>query len=125
MGRGQKAYTYNWVRKRITDTQNDRFPRSLVLLLKEAIDIEGQFARGNVYEPVLRPRALINALPLVSAQRVDEIRNEYPEFNEELNRLKGERSPLSIEQLAEIWRKEGKELKSLISDMIEAGIMQE
>lgn len=125
MGRGQKAYTYNWVRKRITDTQNDRFPRSLVLLLKEAIDIEGQFARGNVYETVLRPRALINALPLVSAQRVDEIRNEYPEFNEEVNRLKGERSPLSIERLAEIWGKQGKELKNIILNMIEAGIIQQ
>jgi hypothetical protein len=125
MGRGRKAYTYNWVRKRITDTQNDRFPRSLVELLKQAIKIEGQFNKANPYETVLRPRSLINALPDVSALRVAEVRNEYPEFNEELNKLKDERSPISANRLSEIWDKQGKELNTLISDMIKAGIMRE
>lgn len=125
MGRGRKAYTYNWVRKRITDTQNDRFPRSLVELLKQAIKIEEGSTRANPYETVLRPRSLINALSDVSALRVDEVRNEYPEFNEELNKLKDERSPISADRLSEIWSKQGKDLNTLISDIIKAGIMRE
>ena len=73
----------------------------------------------------MRPRSLINALPDVSALRVNEVRNEYPEFNQELNKLKDERSPISANRLSEIWSKQGKELNTLISDIIKAGIMRE
>ena len=40
MGRGNKAYTHNWIRNRITDTQDNRFPRSLILLLQKAVELE-------------------------------------------------------------------------------------
>lgn len=125
MGRGRKAYTYNWVRTRITDTQGDRFPRSLVLLLKEAIDGERNFDRPNPYESVLRPRVLIDALPNVSKQRVDEVRNEYPEFQAELDKLRNERSPVAEDRLGQIWGKQDKELTNLITSVIETGILQE
>ena len=68
---------------------------------------------------------MINALPDVSALRVAEVRNEYPEFNEELNQLKDERSPISANRLSEIWGKQDKDLHTLISDIIKAGIMRE
>lgn len=125
MGRGNKAYTYNWVRNRITDSQDNRFPRSLIVLLHRAVEREKTYAERNPYETVLRPRALIESLPSVSEQRVDEVRNEYPEFDPYLTKLKNERSPISLEHLSEIWGIQGADLNTLVSGMKNAGILQE
>lgn len=96
MGSGNKAYTYNWVRTRIADGQKNCFPRSLILLLEEAVKIEKGFSTEYSLEITLRPKALINAFPSVSQQRVAEVRNEYPELEKLLERLQGERSPILI-----------------------------
>lgn len=125
MGRVNKAYTYNWVRNRISDNKNNRFPRSLIQLLQRAIDIEKGTAERNPYEAVLRPRSLIEALPDVSEQRVAEVRNEYPEFAEFLDRLSGERSPIALDRLKNIWNQDSDALKLLIQRMVDAGILQE
>ncbi len=103
MGRTKKAYTYNWVRTRIADGQKNCFPRSLILLLQEAVKREKYFSTEYSSEIVLRPKALIDAFPYVSQQRVDEVRNEYPELVEYLNKLQNERSPIDENRLSEIW----------------------
>jgi hypothetical protein len=125
MGRTKKAYTYNWVRTRIADGQKNCFPRSLVLLLQEAVKAEKNFLTESEYSPeiVLRPNALIQALPSVSAQRVDEVRNEYPELEDYLTKLQGERSPIDETRLAEIWGEKDRKLTELIREMVEAGIL--
>ncbi|MBD2292991.1 AAA family ATPase [Anabaena sphaerica FACHB-251] len=124
MGSGNKAYTYNWVRTRIADGQKNCFPRSLILLLEEAVKIEKRFSE-HVSEITLRPKALINAFPNVSQQRVAEVRNEYPELKNFLDRLQGERSPIDENRLAEIWKVQDGELALHIKDMVEAGILTE
>lgn len=125
MGRTKKAYTYNWVRTRIADEQKNCFPRSLVLLLQEAVKCEKDFSTEYSSEIVLRPKALIDAFPYVSEQRVDEVRNEYPELEKYLNRLQGERSPIDENRLAEIWDIKDGELALRIKDMVDAGIFTE
>ncbi len=125
MGRTKKAYTYNWVRTRIADGQKNCFPRSLILLLKEAVKVEKDFSTEYSPEIILRPKALIDAFPYVSEQRVDEVRNEYPELEEYLNRLQGERSPIDANRLAEIWNVTDSELAFRIKDMVDAGIFTE
>ncbi len=125
MGRGNKAYTYNWVRNRISDSKNNRFPRSLIQLLQQAIAIEKRTSERNPYDAIIRPRALIEALPFVSEQRVAEVRNEYPEFADLLDKLSGERSPIALDRLTRIWNKSVNELTPLLGEMIEAGILQE
>ena len=125
MGRTKKAYTYNWVRTRIADGQKNCFPRSLILLLKEAVKLEKGFSTEYSPEIILRPKALIDAFPYVSEQRVDEVRNEYPELEEYLNRLQGERSPIDANRLAEIWNVTDSELALRIKDMVDAGIFTE
>ncbi|HLI07825.1 MAG TPA: hypothetical protein VKV40_14740 [Ktedonobacteraceae bacterium] len=127
MGREKKAFTYNWVRNRISDSRNNRFPRSLIQLLQKAVNLEKVFVDRNTYDAVLRPRALIEALPFASEQRVAEVRNEYPEFDNLLDKLEGDRSPIALEHLGEIWgldRDSGR-LKVLVASMVEAGILQE
>lgn len=125
MGRTKKAYTYNWVRTRIADGQKNCFPRSLVLLLQEAVKGEKNFSTEYSSEIVLRPKALIEALPYVSDQRVEEVRNEYPELEEYLTKLQGERSPIDETRLAEIWDVKDTKLAELIREMVDAGILTE
>jgi hypothetical protein len=125
MGSGNKAYTYNWVRTRIADGQKNCFPRSLILLLEEAVKIEKGFSTEYSLEITLRPKALINAFPSVSQQRVAEVRNEYPELEKLLERLQGERSPINEDTLSEIWNLSGSELSLRIQDMVDAGIFTE
>ncbi len=124
MGRGKAAYTYNWVRKRTADSQENRFPRSLILLLEEAIKIEKDYST-EYYERILRPRALIDAFPEVSKQRVAEVRNEYPELVELLDKLQEQRSPIDETQLERIWNMEDSNLTLQIRSMIDAGIFKE
>jgi len=125
MGRGRKAFAYNWVRTRIADSNENCFPRSLVLLLEEAVRNEKNFSTEYSSEIVLRPKSLIDAFPAVSEQRVDEVRNEYPELEEPLNRLQGERSPIDEARLSDIWNFQDGELSLRIKEMVEAGILKE
>jgi hypothetical protein len=125
MGRSRKAYTYNWVRNRISDSKNNRFPRSLIQLLQRAVEIEKQTVERNPYETVLRPRTLIEALPFVSEERVAEVRNEYPEFADFLDKLSGQRSPIALDRLGQLWHQNSDKLNSLITGLIEAGVLQE
>lgn len=121
----KKAYTYNWIRTRITDSQDNSFPRSLILLLEEAIKREKRYAIENISGAIIRPRALTDALPYVSKQRVDEVRNEYPEFEEYLDKLRDRRSPIDAVQLSTAWGKTDNELDSLVKNMVEAGILEQ
>ncbi len=125
MGSGNKSYIYNWVRKRTADSQDHSFPRSLILLLEEAVKIEKRNSKEYTDERILRPKSLIDALPEVSKQRVDEVRNEYAELGQLLDQLQGERSPIDENQLTKIWKIEGTELTTRLKEMIDAGIFKE
>ena len=125
MGGERKAYTYNWIRTRIADSNGNCFPRSLILLLEEAVNREKDFSTEYRSDIALRPKALISAFPYVSEQRVDEVRNEYRELEAALNRLQGERSPADENRLSEIWQLQDGDLSSRIKEMVEAGILKE
>ena len=124
MGRKNKAYTYNWVKKRIGDYKENRFPRSLILLLQCAVENEKAAYDRNPYEAILRPRSLIEALPKVSEERVNEVYNEYPELVVYLEKLADERSPIDGERLKAIWQVDSIRLKELVTSMTAAGILQ-
>ena len=123
MGSGKKAYTYNWVRTRIADSNDNCFPRSLILLLEEATRKEKDFSTEYKPNIVLRPKALIDAFSYVSKQRVEEVRNEYPELETPLEKLNNERSPIDENRLTEIW--ETQDDTQLIKEMLDAGILKE
>lgn len=103
MGKGQKTYSYNWVRTRISDARGDAFPRSLGLLLETAIQRESRYAQPYSDESLIRPRALIDSIDDVSAQRVAEVMAEYPDLQAELEALRDERSPIEASRLCQLW----------------------
>ncbi len=55
---------------------------------------------------------------------MEEIKDEYPRFDEYLKKLDGQRSPIEHSQLAGIWGIEGAELEELTKEMVEAGILE-
>ncbi len=87
--------------------------------------MEKEFSTEYVSEIILRPKALINAFPRVSEQRVNEVRNEYPELEIFLERLQSERSPIDENRLAEIWKLGDSDLIPHIKNMVDAGILTE
>jgi hypothetical protein len=125
MGGAHKANTYNWVRIRVGDSKKNLFPRSLIQLLQKAVEIEKETSERNPSEAILRPSSLIDALPFASAQRVADVRNEYHEYADFLDKLSGERSPISLDRLGRIWNRDGNELSRLIVNIIGAGVLQE
>ncbi len=57
---------------------------------------------------------------------VDEVRNEYPEFVEYLDKLRDRRSPIDRAQLALAWPEQNSsELDSLVKGMVDAGILEQ
>lgn len=120
----KKVYTKNWIKTRITDSQKNSFPRSLVIFLQKAIEYEKNNPSSSSNDSIIRPRALIEALRHVSGQRVEELLNEYPEFSDYLDKLKNERSPIDAYRLSELWGITGKEIENQINAMVLAGIFE-
>lgn len=121
-----------WIRTRMSDGNGNSFPRSIILLLQEAVEHERSYneqsntdAEQATYRVILRPKALTESLRFVSERRVEEVRDEYPELADYLDTLKGERSPIDQERLQELWKKSDAKLKDVIEEMKQAGILQE
>jgi len=117
---GQRVY--RWVLNRIVDSQENWFPRSLILLVVKALEIENR--KGHLEsERILQSDSLKEAVREVSMERVAALQEEYPELVSASRALDGKRSPLSKETLAEIWR-DSEDLDALIETFILAGIFE-
>lgn len=125
MGRGSKMYTFDWILNRLRDSNGNHFPDDLLQLLQSAIHYEQSYTDDNQAEAILRPQALIDALPSVSERRVTQIRAAYPEFAQLFDKLANEYSPITSNRLAVIWNIKGSSLESFISDLSEIGILRE
>jgi hypothetical protein len=97
----------------------------LLQLLEIAVESEKRTAQQSSSGTILHSKALVEALPLVSQQRVIEIRHTYPEFVHLLDKLRGERLPIALDRLGRIWQKDGDELKAVVTRMMHAGILKE
>ncbi len=126
MGGGRSAYTYRWVLGRITDTQKNSFPRSLVQLLKYALEEEKKQPGMPVSAAsLIRPKTLTRALPEVSKQRVQALGEEYPDVPAWLSVLEGARSPISTEELQKRWNVQDEaELQNRITTLKHAGVFE-
>lgn len=83
MGKGNKAYTYNWVSYRLSDTNDNIVPRSILKLFSVSAQREIEFLESDVatnFAKIIRPRSLEDALNEVSEDRLEDLAEEYPEF---------------------------------------------
>ncbi|MFO0711313.1 MAG: hypothetical protein U0353_15800 [Sandaracinus sp.] len=88
MGSGaKKGYTHRWIPARLKDAGGRVAPRSILRLI-------GYAAKGALREPpgggpLMHPTSLVGAMPDVSRDRVNELREEYS-FVDRLSNLDGE-----------------------------------
>ena len=99
---GKNALSRNWILRRLKDAKEAIFPRDLVCLLQEAI--KGESDRLNEQRrtsetSVISREALSNALAPTSHQRVQALREEYPELVPLLDALAGLSSQVPLEDL--------------------------
>ena len=123
MGAGKAAYTYRWVLRRITDGRGSRFPRSLVLLLSQALEQERQ-NRQSPGKSILKPRSLVAAMDAVSMSRVQEVKEEYPELQTALEALRDSSSPMDKPGLDQVLAGFDRPPEEIIEQMLKAGILE-
>ncbi|MGH3870297.1 MAG: ParA family protein [Pseudonocardiaceae bacterium] len=100
---GKTTFTRNWVWNRLADGQGDHGPRSLSQLFHEAVAWEKAEELRNQYSrSIVRPRALVPSLDVVSDEALQALVEEFPELEttvEALRRLG--RTPVDARDLTE------------------------
>lgn len=129
MGKGNKAYTYNWISYRLSDTNNNIVPRSILKLFSLAAKNElGEGKRDTT--KLITPKALENSVNAVSEDRVTDMGEEYPEYRKMFSDLKNFCPTFPVEEdvlkegLKQCGLEEG-ELKTNIDKLKDIGILKE
>lgn len=132
MGKGNKAYTYNWIIYRLADTNNKIVPRSIIKLFSAAArqELDEIDAGSREGSKIIRPRSLENSMEEVSEDRMTDMSEEYTEYQQIFSNLKNYCSifPTDEETLYSALIKCGiKEanLKTVIDHLIDIGILKE
>jgi len=116
--KGKNAFAARWVYSRMTDAKGNTYPRSLTVLLQKARDheLEGQNdSKAIPSNRLLSPPAMQAGLEAASAERVDALKNEYPNlkrFLEDIQDNQSLRSQFTIQELKKVWKKTSEELYS-------------
>ena len=99
---GKNSLSRNWLLRRLADARGVIYPRDLICLLREALGKESERiaegARVSEYAVVSR-ESLSKALAPTSIQRVDSVREEYPELRDVLERMRGMDATGKLEDL--------------------------
>ncbi|MCI9533387.1 MAG: AAA family ATPase [Lachnospiraceae bacterium] len=132
MGKGNKAYTYNWIVYRLGDTNNKIVPRSIIKLFSVAArheldEMEGENKEGR---KIFKPRSLENSIEEVSEDRITDMSEEYAEYQTIFSQLKNYCStfPADEQTLYSALKKCGmkeENLKTVIDHFIEIGVLKE
>lgn len=132
MGKGNKAYTYNWIFYRLRDTNDKIVPRSIIKLFSTAARHElSDIDTGNKNGiEILKPRALENSVKEVSIDRVTDMGEEYQEYKQIFTNLGNfcRTFPADEEVLDHALVMCGikeNHLKTVINHLIEIGVFKE
>ena len=129
MGKGNKAYTYNWISYRLSDTNNNIVPRSILKLFSLAAKNELEEGKKDTTK-LITPKSLENSVNAVSEDRVTDMGEEYPEYRKIFTDLRNFCPTFPVEEdslkegLKQCGLEEG-ELKTNIDRLKEIGILKE
>lgn len=130
MGSGNKAATYNWFRNRLSDTNDIIVPRSILDIFARASERELELRSGSSsasYKSIIRPRCLEDSLQSVSEKRVEDLREEFKEYQVFLDQVKDtvQRSPVEEKKMCEALEKAGFDNPmEEIANLIDIGILR-
>lgn len=108
--KGKNATVAKWVYNRMTDAQDNTYPRSLTVLLHAAKEEELSLLseKSSPSDRLLSPRSMQAGLQAASSERVNALKNEYPllrPFLEDIENNKSLRSQFTKEELMNAWSK--------------------
>jgi hypothetical protein len=86
MGSNNKAFPYNWIIYHLSDTHSNISPRSLLTLF--AATARNQLIDAKAYDQIIRPYNMEIAMEVVSKIRLEDLKEEFPEFVSIFNNLK-------------------------------------
>jgi len=106
----KNAFAARWVYSRMTDSRDNTYPRSLTVLLQKAMDyeLEGKNSSKLVASDRLLSRPAMQAgLEEASVERVNALKNEYPnlkEFLENVQNTNSLPSQFKSDDLRTVWQ---------------------
>lgn len=108
----KSKYVSRWVYDRLTDSTDTTFPRSLNILLTEAklFELKNDRLPLAFSDRLLMPKSLNEGLLKASAQRCQEIREEYPQLRSFFDSLVNVEILVSEEKLQGLWQKTASDL---------------
>ncbi|AXV80921.1 P-loop ATPase, Sll1717 family [Ralstonia solanacearum] len=129
--KGKNATVAKWVYNRMTDAQDNTYPRSLTVLLRAAKEEELR-VRNDKLAPsdrLLSPRSMQVGLKAASSERVNALKNEYPllrPFLQDIESNRTLRSQFTSDDLKDAWERSGKAFatfESFIAQLDASGIL--
>jgi MinD-like ATPase involved in chromosome partitioning or flagellar assembly len=129
--KGKKALAAKWVYSRMSDARDNTYPRSLTVLLSAARDEELRVSsKSPPPDRLLSPRAMQAGLKSASIERVNALKNEYPQlkpFLEDIEKNSSLRSQFLTGELFQAWdktsRSEFETFDSFVLQLEESGLM--
>jgi MinD-like ATPase involved in chromosome partitioning or flagellar assembly len=115
MGSNNKAFPYNWIIYHLSDTHTNISPRSILTLF--AVTARNQIYDTKAYDQIIRPYNMEISMEVVSKIRLQDLKEEYPEFEDVFNNLKEYTPQFPVEE---------KELKNALTKIkhIDEGIQE-
>jgi cellulose biosynthesis protein BcsQ len=125
---GKNSLSRNWMLRRLADAHGAIYPRDLVSLVREAVQVEMERVRERQAvsdAAVISRRSLADALSPTSRQRVHAVEEEYPELRQALAALSGLPSVGQPAQLLEHLREGGIQGPDAVLDRLrDAGVLK-
>jgi len=108
-------YLYRWVYDRLSDTSGATYPRSLVVLLTKARELELDSRDDPKSKPpvdrLFRSRFMALALEEASRARCQEMREEYGNLSAFFDSLSGKDALLQPQELRQCWENSAREVE--------------
>jgi hypothetical protein len=129
MGTGNAAFSFNWIKNHLADTNEEIVPRSILKLFAAAARKESEQLELIQSNVLIKPKSFQSVMREVSEDRVVDLIEEYSEYASILLGLKdylpnfpANEDDLKI-ALKKLGVEEGKE-KTIIDDFVEIGVMK-
>lgn len=128
-GSRRSQYVVNWIYERLTDADENTFPRSLFMLLKGAKEQELSYEySANIQPPkdrLLRSAALNKGLKEASIERCDALRQEYQSLKEAFELFSSFSDTFKLEEFCSVYEKTKWKAEELLETLKKIGVISD
>jgi hypothetical protein len=122
-------YVINWIYERLTDADDNTFPRSLFMLLKGAKEQELTYEHSNNIQPprdrLLRSASLNKGLKLASQERCEALGQEYDRYKDAFDLFSNFKDTFTYEEFNNVFNKTSWNPNELIDMLKKIGVISE